>query len=414
MFDSLSAPNKLDNLNSLFRNTRKNTESICEPLAIEDYVVQPSTSVSPPKWHLGHCSWFFEEMVLAKYDSTYKCMDQNYFQIFNSYYKSLGDHWAQGNRGQLSRPTVGEIFEYRKQITQKVSNLILSGNLCEEAEFIITAGTHHEMQHQELLAMDIKNILSQNPCKPRYDLKDKPKSTLPTTESWASFAEGIYKIGYDGKDFAYDNEGPQHKSYLYPFSIQNNFVSNGDYLKFIEAGGYHDPQYWLSEGWDWLQRDSINKPLYWDKSNDQYEEFTMYGQNSLDLNAPVCHVSYFEADAYARWTGFRLPTEAEYEVFLDQDEVDSSGTNGDLHPSDTSIKKLNLWGWTRSHYSPYPGFRSFSGALGEYNGKFMCNQFVLKGGCLFTPPSHHRNSYRNFYGADQRWMFSGIRLARDL
>lgn len=387
-----------DHLIEKYIAVRKHSLDICKPLSVEDYVVQPCPEVSPPKWHLAHMTWFFEELILVQNDQNYKRFNDGYRLLFNSYYKSAGEHWLQGHRGHLSRPSVEEVYHYREYVDDKVINYLRTSDPIPEVDFLLEVGLHHEQQHQELLLMDIKYILGMNPTFPSYFKEDYQPSS-EKARSWKNFEEGVYEIGHGGNSFAYDNEGPRHKSYLYTFEIREDIVSNGEYLQFMEDGGYEEPRHWLSEGWDWSNQKKVNSPLYWMKRDGQWFEYTLNGLVALDLNAPVAHLSYFEADAFANWTDRRLPTEMELEVYLNELEDKSAG---------------QLWTWSKSHYSPYPGFKTYKGMIGEYNGKFMCNQFVLRGGCLATPQGHYRHSYRNFYQPHHRWMFSGIRMARDL
>ncbi len=384
---------------------RAQTRHLCDPLETEDFVVQPLTEVSPPKWHLAHTSWFFEQFILQPHLRGYRVFDPAYAPLFNSYYKSVGPHWPQSRRGTLSRPTVREIFAYRSHVDAAMTALLRAAAPPAVAE-LTEAGIQHEQQHQELLLMDIKAILGANPSMPRYSAH--PPAPMPsstpssvqdqTDHGWALIAEGVQAVGADKASFSYDNERPRHRVWLAGGEIARRMVSNGEYRDFIEDGGYEDPRLWTSKGWDWAQAGAIGAPLYWLRGEDgAWREFTLAGAAALDEVAPVMHVSWFEADAYARWRGCRLPTEQEYEIFLAQQP-----------PS----PPRGLWCWTASQYSPYPGFRPFTGPLAEYNGKFMCNQFVLRGGCFATPRDHYRISYRNFYEPQQRWMFSGIRLAR--
>jgi ergothioneine biosynthesis protein EgtB len=401
-----------DHLVERFISVRKHSTSICENLENEDLVVQPSQEVSPPKWHLGHTTWFFEEMILVQFSNNFTRFDENYRAMFNSYYKAAGKHWVQGDRGHLSRPTVNEVLVYRNYIDEKVVEFLRTSELHSEVRFLIEVGLHHEQQHQELLLMDIKYILGSNPITPTYTKSPLPESK-EVSHSWKEYQEGIYEVGNDNLGFAFDNEGPRHRSYLYPFAIRRNVVSNGEYLKFIKDGGYSSPKWWLSEGWDWVNNTSISNPLYWQQINNEWFEFSLHGLNPLDLNAPVTHISYFEADAFANWTDLRLPIEQEIEVFLNEENREQKDEEL-FHPTQTGASVGQVWCWTKSHYSSYPGFKTFKGMLGEYNGKFMCNQFVLRGGCVATPWAHYRNSYRNFYQPHQRWMFSGIRLVKDI
>jgi ergothioneine biosynthesis protein EgtB len=397
-----------------FVKVRQKTTSICQYLETDDLAVQPCDDVSPPKWHLAHTTWFFEEMILRKFSQGYERFNPQYKVLFNSYYKSAGQHWLQGQRGHLSRPTVDEILTYRKFVDGKVLDFLDTYQDDLELDFLLEIGLHHEQQHQELLHMDIKYILGMNPLAPQYSTNPLP-AAKPVIDRWMPFEEGVYEIGHNGEGFAFDNEGPRHKTYIHPFSMCENFVTNRDYLEFVQAGGYTTPQLWLSQGWDWVESHKVSSPLYWSKDNDQWKEFTLHGSQNLDPLGPVTHLSYFEADAFANWTGFRLPTEQESELFL-QALPAKTGSEEDesIHPTKAASPTGQAWWWTRSHYSPYPGYRTFEGPLGEYNGKFMCNQFVLKGGCVATAKNHNRPSYRNFYQPHQRWMFSGLRLAKDL
>lgn len=377
-----------------FIAVRNKTVEICAPLETEDYVVQPCPEVSPPKWHLGHTTWFLEELILNKFSKNYQFYNPTWKKIYNSYYKGLGEHWVQSERGKLSRPLVKEVFNYRQNIENKVQELISRSPGNDELKKAIELAIQHEQQHQELLLMDIKYILGINPEPVTYFPIEMP-GYKKAEGKWISFPSGLYEIGAlsSQEKFYYDNEAPRHKKYISAFSICEDLVTNNEYFSFIRDGGYQNPKLWLSKGWDWVNEHKIKAPLYWKEREGQWWEFTLYGQFPLDFNAPVSHVSYFEADAYARWKHKRLPTEEEYEVAFE--------------------KVSPLWSWTQSHYSPYRGFEPFKGEAAEYNAKFMCNQFVMKGGCFATPEGHYRRTYRNFYEPDQRWMFSGITLAED-
>lgn len=374
-------------------------------------MVQPCAEVSPPKWHLAHTTWFFEEAILKQHSSDYRSFNPDYFLLFNSYYKSAGEHWLQGERGQLSRPTVAEIVAYRTAVDRSLLALLETEEGNNDLLAALELGLHHEQQHQELLLMDIKRILGMNPSMPTYTQANWLASAV--AESWTEFAAGLYRVGHEGGAFAYDNEYPRHKQYLHGFSIRDNSVSCLEFIQFIDAGGYADPTVWLSQGWDWVQEHRITAPLYWFKKDNTWHHFTLHGARPVGDHEPLVHVSFFEADAFARWKQCRLPLEAELEQWLAQ-RPDSLSSPADLfHPNRVDQVSKQVWYWTASHYSPYPGYRPYSGMLGEYNGKFMCNQFVLRGGCVATPPGHYRPSYRNFYRPQQRWMFSGIKLAKD-
>ena len=398
-----------------FNQVRKKTISICNPLEIEDYVVQPNQEVSPIKWHLGHTSWFFEEIIILKFRKNKNRFNETYNTIFNSYYKSLGNHWKQSQRGQLSRPTVKEIIKYRNYINKEINKIFSSNKNNEELNFLLELGINHEEQHQELMFMDIKYILNINLNKIKY-AKTKIPKIKPKINKWKTFNEGLYDIGAESNEFAYDNEKPKHKVYIHPFKIDEQFITNKDYKNFIEDKGYQKPEYWLSKGWDWINLNNIKGPKYWQFiSKNNIKEYTLHGLVSLNLEAPVCHISYYEASAYAKWANSRLPTEEESEIFLNNLNTNQVNHNKNiLHASDINLCVNNLWWWTKSHYSSYPGFRAFHENIEEYNEKFMCGQFVLKGGCINTSSGHIRNTYRNFYEPHQRWMFSGIRLARDI
>lgn len=397
-----------------YQRVRARTERILEPLQVEDTVVQPFPEVSPPKWHLGHTTWFFESMCLKPFATSYQEFDSELAVVFNSYYKTSGQHWLQSDRGSLSRPTLAAIREYRHVIDRQIIDQLASAPSIDFL-FKVTAGIHHEEQHQELLWMDIKRILAHNPSRPIY--LPLGNSQPPTEKvhplQWLAIDPGIYEVGYDGKSFAFDNEKPRHRVFLQPVMIADRFVTNSEYLEFVKDGGYTKPQLWLSLGWDWLQRTKVRQPLYWYGFNtEELTEYTLHGEGKIAPEMPVTHVSYFEADAFARWRNCRLPTEFEYEYFLDQRDI-AKEHSGLLHPREAQSHSYAAWAWTSSHYSPYPGFKSFAGTLGEYNGKFMCQQFVLKGGSAMTPNDHFRPSYRNFFFPEQRWQLSGIRLAKD-
>lgn len=390
---------------------RRYSESLCSPLEIEDYVVQPVAEVSPPKWHLAHTSWFFEELLLRPKLPNYQRFNEQFPLLFNSYYKAAGDHWIQGERGQLSRPTVKEIYAYRQYVDEHMQRLLEQGELSIQAAKLLELGLHHEQQHQELLLMDMKYILGVNPLLPTYSDLDLPQANSKEA-SWQTIDTGVSAFGHQGAAFAYDNELPRHQQYLAGGKIRKNLVSNGEYLEFIQSKDFSNPKLWLSMGWDWKNSQQVEYPLYW-MNREGWQEFTLHGLQSMDFNAPVAHVSYFEADAFATWAGARLPTEFEAEYFLSLQARPQQDNDSTFHAIDASQAHEQLWFWTSSHYSPYPGFKPFEGMVEEYNGKFMCGQFVLRGGCFATPLNHYRHTYRNFFLPEQRWMFSGIRLATD-
>ncbi len=399
---------------SRYQAIRGASVSICKPLEIEDYVVQPSSDVSPPKWHLAHTTWFFEELVLVKHLTGYVRYYEGFQVLFNSYYKSAGPHWLQAARGQLSRPTVAAVLDYRRVIDQRILEFLSRNMVNEDLLALLNIGLLHEQQHQELLVMDIKVILWTNPSLPVYSRKPLSSTAVDQTR-WRCIDEGVYDIGSDIGPQFFDNETPRHKVYITSSAVRDKLVTNKEYLAFILDDGYNNSNLWLSMGLDWVRKDEVRHPMYWFRKANQWFEFTLHGPRPLDMNAPVAHVSYFEADAYARWSGLRLPTEFEMEVYLQKDMalLSAMRNEAEFHPSNTSVLASQLWCWTKSQYSAYPGFRPYEGMLGEYNGKFMCNQFVLRGGCVATPSGHASSTYRNFYRPHQQWLFSGICLAKD-
>lgn len=402
-----------------FRQTRNVSLFLCENLETEDFVVQPVPEVSPLKWHLAHTTWFFAEMVLKKVKSTYVDLSPEFSVLFNSYYNSLGPFCPQAERGHLSRPTLKEILAYRGRVDAAIDDYLQTQKeLNPEIEFVIRLGIEHEKQHQELFLMDLKYSLSLNVPAPSI-FRCGLEVEKPRDRGTIRFPGGIYEIGTSNESFHFDNESPRHKEFLPPFSLQKNLVTNGEFLEFVKDGAYHQPLLWLSEAWDWVNKNNIEAPLYW-RYEDEWLEFTLHGEEPLMPEAPVCHLSYYEADAYARWRQCRLPRENEAEVFLNFTEADrlhdefNGFQSGSFHPTQASAPAGQLWFWTQSSYQAYPGFKPFSGALGEYNSKFMCKQYVLRGGSVATPNHHFRSTYRNFYEPHQRWMFSGLRLAKDI
>ena len=396
---------------------RQISEKICQPLAIEDYTIQSMPDVSPPKWHLAHTTWFFETFLLLPYLPEYQVFHPQFGYLFNSYYEAVGARHPRHHRGILSRPTVAEVYQYRGHVDRAMQTLLAKipedSNLAE----LVTLGIHHEQQHQELLLTDIKHILALNPLHPVYrdDLQDN-LTVNDSTFEWLEYPGGLYSIGHTGTEFAFDNESPRHQVYLSDYQLANRLVTNGEYLEFIQAGGYKEAKYWLAEGWATVQTQRWQAPLYWESIDNRWWVMTLGGLRQLNMAEPVCHVSFYEADAYATWKGTRLPTEAEWEIatvnlpqvgnFLDRDY---------LHPTSADCHQFfgDVWEWTQSAYLPYPGFKIADGAIGEYNGKFMCNQMVLRGGSCITSIDHIRPTYRNFFPPSTRWQFSGIRLASD-
>ena len=405
-----------------YRRVRGVSEQIARPLSAEDCVVQSMPDVSPTRWHLAHTTWFFETFVLKRQPG-YRCFNERFEYLFNSYYNTVGDQFPRPRRGLLSRPTVAEVFEYRDYVDgQMVSRL--GGKVDASLLPIVELGLNHEQQHQELMLTDIKHVLSCNPLFPAY--QDHPPLCLESTAAApqaARFGEGVYAIGFEGEGFAFDNEGPRHRVFLEDFSLQGALVTCGEYLKFMEDGGYRRPELWLSLGWQQVTGQAWQAPEYWHFIDGGWKMFTLGGLLDVNPDLPVCHVSYFEADAYARWADARLPTEAEWEVASSRvaDEGNFAERLLDehhaIHPTnrasgDSAIAQLmgDVWEWTGSPYVAYPGFRPPEGALGEYNGKFMCNQYVLRGGSCATPVGHVRKTYRNFFPPEARWQFTGIRL----
>lgn len=383
----------IDSLQSLFTTTRQRTESICKPLEIEDYVVQPWENVSPPKWHLGHTTWFFEEFILKHHKPNYQLFHEDFAFVFNSYYETLGKRVIRNNRGNLSRPGVAKVYDYRHYVTNEIKELLEAG-ITDEVVSLLQMGIHHEKQHQELLLTDIKYILGNNPLLPAYNKEIKTYTAETQKQKWIPVAEGIYAIGYQGENFHFDNERNRHKIYLQNFEISNKLVTNGEYLAFIKAGGYKDFNYWHADGWEWVKKEGMTQPMYWHNIDGNWHYYALSGLQPIETDAPVTHVSYYEAYAFAQWKGCRLPTEFEWEIA--QQEF-----NWGLR-----------WEWTESAYLPYPGYTKAPGAIGEYNGKFMVNQKVLRGGSFATAPKHTRPTYRNFFTTDTRWQFTGIRLAK--
>ena len=415
------------NIVDQLQHVRAKSLELCRPLSTEDYVVQTSPDVSPAKWHLAHTSWFFETFLLKPYSPGYRSPNPRFSELFNSYYNTVGPQFARPHRGTLSRPTVDEVVAYRTVVTEAMVNLLqlASHNKMGEIQRRTTLGIHHEQQHQELMLTDLKHCFGHNPLLPAY----RPGVTLPKstarTKAWVHFDGGLIEQGYSGNLFHFDNESPRHRVYLEPFALHNNLVTQGEFLAFIEDDGYRRHELWLSDGWDWVQTGSQRAPLYWHTQDGNPEVMTLYGLQAFDPHAPVCHVSFFEADAYARWAGARLPTETEWEYAAESCSADSADTGllmeDDLfHPVGKAVSpqvRLNhllgeVWEWTSSAYTPYPNYQADTGALGEYNGKFMNGQRVLRGGSCATSRTHLRTTYRNFFQADKQWQFTGLRLAK--
>lgn len=381
------------NLLETYKEVRKYTEDICKPLHTEDYVVQPIVDVSPPKWHIGHVTWFFETFVLKPNLKEYKEFDPNYNYVFNSYYENAGARVIRTDRGNLSRPTVEEIYSYRQHVDEAMNDF-LEKPVSKEIKELLLIGFNHEQQHQELLMTDIKYILGHNPLFPAYKKQIDSKPTNKADSDFVKIQEGIYEIGFEGDGFCFDNELKRHRVFLDNFSISKNLVSNRQYLDFMNADGYKDFNFWHSDGWAWGKQTGAICPMYWHFINGEWYNYTLEGLKLVDMNEPVCHINFYEASAFASWKGMRLPTEFEWEVAASQFDWG------------------RRWEWTESAYLPYPGFSKAPGAIGEYNGKFMVNQQVLRGASDVTSPGHSRITYRNFFQPNLRWQYTGLRLAR--
>ena len=409
-----------------FRQVRDRTRRLVAPLSAEDCVVQSMPDVSPTRWHLAHTTWFFERFFLSAADGAYRPFHPDYEKLFNSYYETVGTPFPRSQRGLLSRPTVDEVLAYRRAVEQRVEAALEDGGPAVERLLgVVRIGLEHEQQHQELILTDIKHVLSMNPLLPGYR-SDAPE--LPEgpggPQTWTEYEGGLRWIGHGGEGFAFDNEGPRHRTFVQPHELANRLVTNEEYAEFIADGGYDRADLWLAEGYDLQREEGWRAPLYWLPEGRGWSHFTLSGRRPLPPRAPVCHVSFFEADAYARWAGARLPTEAEWEsaAVAPQDEGNFA-ESGYLEPrpdeggppEDEGPRQMfgDAWEWTASAYDAYPGYQPAAGAIGEYNGKFMCNQYVLRGGSCATPRAHIRRTYRNFFPTAARWQLSGIRLARD-
>jgi ergothioneine biosynthesis protein EgtB len=417
-----------------YAQVRARSLALAEPLSEGDAQVQSMPDVSPTKWHLAHVTWFFETFVLERHERDFKPFHPRYRVLFNSYYNQVGEQHPRAQRGLVSRPSLAEIKTYRAQVDQRMAALLVAPH-DPEMDWLVELGLQHEQQHQELLLTDIKHVLSRNPLAPVYRPSWPLAAVAPLAMAWVDHSGGLVEIGHDGCGFAFDNEGPRHLQHLRPYALGNRLITHGEWAEFIADGGYTDPRWWLSAGQDWVQQHKIEAPLYWQRDGNRgWASFTLHGLVPIDPHTPMAHVSYFEADAFARWAsanrsawqGARLPTEAEWEHAAQAHAASGVATGNfvesqALHPMPvariaTGMSQLfgDVWEWTSSSYQPYPGFRAWDGVVGEYNGKFMVNQYVLRGGSCATPRSHIRASYRNFFPTDARWQFSGVRLARDL
>ncbi len=418
---SNTAPERNALLAQRYQTIRQATEKLIAPLTPEDCVVQSMPDCSPAKWHLAHTSWFFETFVLES--ATYRPFNAQFRMLFNSYYQTVGAQYNRPQRELLTRPTLAEVLNYRRYVDEHLMKLLAVPTALGQGLLdIIELGLHHEQQHQELLLTDIKHLFSFNPLHPAYQSVPSPTTTAAPLR-WLSYVEGLRWIGHNGDGFCFDNEQPRHRVFLDTFELASRLVTNREYLEFIQEGGYERPSLWLSDGWKTAQEHGWRAPLYWQQEDGQWFAHTLNGFRALNLEEPVCHLSYYEADAYARWAGARLPSEAEWECAAAELAIEGNFVeSGLLHPrlaAKTDGEMLaqmfgDVWEWTQSAYTAYPGYQPSAGALGEYNGKFMCNQLVLRGGSCVTPQSHIRASYRNFFPPEARWQFSGVRLARDV
>ncbi len=404
---------------------RETTKRLIEPLTSEDCALQSMPDTSPAKWHLAHTSWFFETFILERFVTNYRLFHPAYRVLFNSYYNMVGNKHPRPERGLISRPDITDVLDYRNHVDAQIA-MLFEKLPTEQNEFtgLVELGVNHEEQHQELILTDIKHLFWKNPLRPAY------RSQWPLTAVRArktrrlAFHGGTFQVGDRGVHFAFDNERPRHSVILHDFEIASHPVTHGEFLMFIEDGGYKRPELWLSMGWDILQQQGWCAPQYWERDNGNWYTFTLHGMEKIDLHTPICHISFFEADAYARWAGARLPTETEWEIVASQIPIEGNFLeSGAFHPlalrydpPNPGLAQLfgDVWEWTQSSYSPYPEFRLANGAIGEYNGKFMCNQYVLRGGSCATPKAHIRATYRNFFPPEARWQFSGLRLAWDV
>jgi ergothioneine biosynthesis protein EgtB len=416
-----SAPFRGGSLRDRLFRTRALSGELARPLSDEDQVVQANDDASPTKWHLAHTTWFFEAFVLKRFLAGYRLFDESFEYCFNSYYESVGPRQPRGKRGLLTRPSAQAVRDYRAHVDEALA-LLFTGGVSAEAAALVELGINHEQQHQELLLTDILSLFAAEPLKPAYAAASSGvRASDPAPLGWTHFDGGIFEIGHAGNSFAYDNEGPRHEELVRPFTLANRLVTNAEWSQFIADGGYATPALWLADGWATVKAQGWTAPLYWEKADGGFMQMSLHGVRPIEPAAPVCHVSYYEADAFARWAGKRLPSEFEWELAARSVPVEGR-TLGAGHlrplPAATHADGLqqmygDVWEWTGSAYLPYPGFKAAAGAVGEYNGKFMCNQFVLRGGSCATPDGHVRPTYRNFFYPHQRWQFMGLRLAND-
>ena len=413
-----------EHLADRFNSIREYSNYLVEPLEIEDFVIQAMTNASPTKWHLAHTSWFYETFILDKVYNDYESLHPQYAHLFNSYYLQTGNPYTRSDRGLISRPTVKEVFEYREYVNNEIREFLEQATEKQLAEYgpVIEIGNNHEQQHQELILTDLKYMLSRNPLYPVYREREIPGSSRPYDLDWIRFEEGIYEIGNEGDEFTYDNEHPRHRRFLEAFEVADRLITNREYMNFIEDGGYKRSELWLDDGWSTVNKHKWKAPLYWLKKDGEWYNFTLSGLRNVHPDEPVTHVSYYEADAFARWAGARLINEAEWEVAAGDLPYEGNFVEkSHFHPMPLQKSKNSgapaqvygdVWEWTQSAYDSYPGYEPLPGALGEYNGKFMCGQYVLRGGSCATSQTHIRKTYRNFFYPDARWQFNGIRLAR--
>ncbi len=416
-----------------FAQVRAQTEALARPLSAEDCQAQSMPDASPVKWHLAHVTWFFEVFILERFEAGFKPHNPAYRVLFNSYYNGVGERHPRPERGLLTRPSLAEVWAWRAAVDGRIAGLLRTQGT-PEILALVALGLHHEQQHQELLLTDVKHLLSCNPTQPVYAPAWPLASVAPTRAAWLDFAGGLTVIGHTGEAFHFDNEGPRHSHFLRPYALMNRLVTHGEWLAFVNDGGYQNPRWWLSAGWEWVNTQAITAPLYWRQDADSgWTSFTLHGRVPLDDHTPITHISLYEADAYARWRsgtsadfkGARLPTEFEWEAAA-APVAEAALARGNflesraLHPMPVARAHAGLmqtagdvWEWTASSYSAYPGYQPWAGDVGEYNGKFMANQYVLRGGSCATPASHIRATYRNFFPAEARWQFTGLRLARD-
>jgi ergothioneine biosynthesis protein EgtB len=421
--DNLDLARELASLRERFLITQQRTDSLCDPLTLEDSILSVTADTSPPKWHLGHTSWFFAKFVLERYTGFEVSPEFDY--VFNSYYKGVGPHIPKIERAVVARPGVTEIREWREEVRSRVMDFleVVSIHQFDDVKKIIELGTNHEEQHQELLLMDIKRNFYANPLRPRYKSRVLSPAHELTTPSWLNVPSGLTRMGVPllSEKFHYDNESDSHMKWIDSFMLMSHPVTNGEFLEFIREGGYRTPRFWLSDGWDYVLREKWEQPLYWEERDGEWWHFTLWGMVPLDLRAPVCHLSYYEADAFARFRGARLPTEFEWEAAAEKAKLMGQfleeGTFEAFAPEEGHLFAGihgTVWEWTQSAYLPYPRYEAYGGELAEYNGKFMVNQMVLRGGSCVTPLSHYRFTYRNFYYPHMKWQYGGIRLAKDL